>query len=135
MEDVKQGSAAIGLRSKTYVVLASVNKANSKLSFHQKIFKVDGHIGVAIVGLTVDGGVLSRYMLMECINHSYTYESPLPVGRLVVQLADKAQVLLMLFFFLFKTLFFLFKFPSIFLAFSGCVGKVDPNLFKRWMLM
>lgn len=93
MEAVKQGSAAIGLRSKTHVVLACVNKANSELSSHQKkIFKVDDHIGVAIAGLTADGRVLSRYMRSECINHSFTYESPLPVGRLVVQLADKAQV-------------------------------------------
>ncbi|XP_027094439.1 proteasome subunit alpha type-1-B-like [Coffea arabica] len=93
MEAVKQGSAAIGLRSKTHVVLASVNKANSELSSHQKkIFKVDDHIGVAIAGLTADGRVLSRYMRSECINYSYSYESKLPVGRLVVQLADKAQV-------------------------------------------
>ncbi|KAI8004256.1 Proteasome subunit alpha type-1-B [Camellia lanceoleosa] len=93
MEAVKQGSAAIGLRSKSHVVLASVNKAQSELSSHQKkIFKVDDHIGVAIAGLTADGRVLSRYMRSECINYTYTYDSPLPVGRLVVQLADKAQV-------------------------------------------
>ncbi|CAM8945676.1 unnamed protein product [Rhodiola kirilowii] len=93
MEAVKQGSAAIGLRSKTHVVLACVNKANNELSSHQKkIFKVDDHIGVAIAGLTADGRVLSRYMRSECINYKFTYESPLPVGRLVVQLADKAQV-------------------------------------------
>ncbi|XP_014510305.1 proteasome subunit alpha type-1-B-like isoform X2 [Vigna radiata var. radiata] len=81
MEAVKQGSAAIGLRSKTHVVLACVNKANSELSSHQKkIFKVDNHIGVAIAGLTADGRVLSRYMRSECINYNHTYESPLPVG-------------------------------------------------------
>ncbi|MBA0705897.1 hypothetical protein Golax_018048 [Gossypium laxum] len=95
MEAVKQGSAAIGLRSKTHVVLGCVNKANSELSSHQKkIFKVDDHIGVAIAGLTADGRVLSRYMRNECINYNFTYESPLPVGRLVVQLADKAQLYL-----------------------------------------
>lgn len=103
MEAVKQGSAAIGLRSKTHVVLATVNKANSELSSHQKkIFKIDDHIGVAIAGLTADGRVLSRYLRSECINYSFVYESPLPVGRLVVQLADKAQVwiLILLLFFL-----------------------------------
>ncbi|KAL2247275.1 UNVERIFIED_CONTAM: Proteasome subunit alpha type-1-A [Sesamum indicum] len=56
MEAVKQSSTAIGLRSKTHVVLASVDKASSDLSSHQKkIFKVDNHIGVAIAGLTADG--------------------------------------------------------------------------------
>ncbi|XP_078445705.1 proteasome subunit alpha type-1-like [Wolffia australiana] len=93
MEAVKQGSAAVGLRSKTHVVLATVNKAASDLSSHQrKIFKIDDHVGVAIAGLTADGRVLSRYLRNECINHSFVYESPLPVGRLVVRLADKAQV-------------------------------------------
>ncbi|KAL0904428.1 hypothetical protein M5K25_026535 [Dendrobium thyrsiflorum] len=92
MEAVKQGSAAIGLRSATHIVLATVNKATSELSSHQKkIFKVDDHIGVAIAGLTADGRVLSRYLRNECINHSFVYESPLPISRLVVQLADKAQ--------------------------------------------
>lgn len=93
MEAVKQGSAAIGLRSKTHVVLATVNKASSELSAHQKkLFKIDDHIGIAMAGLTADGRVLSRYMRSECINHNFVYESPLPVGRLVVQVADKAQV-------------------------------------------
>lgn len=93
MEAVKQGSAAIGLRSKSHVVLATVNKTSSELSSHQKkVFKIDDHIGVAIAGLTADGRVLSRYMRNECINHSFVYENPLPVGRLVVRLADKAQV-------------------------------------------
>ncbi|GMH07925.1 hypothetical protein Nepgr_009765 [Nepenthes gracilis] len=93
MEAVKQGSAAIGLRSKNHVVLGCVNKAQSDLSSHQrKIFKVDDHIGVAIAGPTADGRVLSRYMRSECSKFRFTYESPLYVGRLVVQLADKAQV-------------------------------------------
>jgi 20S proteasome subunit alpha 6 len=94
MEAVKQGSAAIGLRSSSHVVLASVNKSASELSSYQrKLFKVDDHIGIAMAGLTADGRVLSRYMRSECINHKFVYEDPLPVGRLVVQVADKAQVL------------------------------------------
>ncbi|CAL9092939.1 proteasome subunit alpha type-1-like [Musa acuminata AAA Group] len=93
MEAVKQGAAAVGLRSTSHVVLATVNKAASDLSSHQrKVFKIDDHIGVAIAGLTADGRVLSRYLRNECINHSFVYESPLPVSRLVVRLADKAQV-------------------------------------------
>lgn len=93
MEAVKQGSAAVGLRSKTHVVLVSVAKANSEFSSYQKkIFKVDDHIGVAIAGLTADGRVLSLHMRSECIHYKFLYDSPLPVGRLVVQLADKAQV-------------------------------------------
>jgi hypothetical protein len=31
-------------------------------------------------------------MRNECLNHRYVYESPMPLGRLVRQVADKAQV-------------------------------------------
>ncbi|KAK9723801.1 hypothetical protein RND81_05G026500 [Saponaria officinalis] len=93
MEAVKQGSAALGLRSKTHIVFASINKSQSQLTSHQrKIFKVNDHIGVVVAGLTSDGHVLSRYMRNECINYAFTFESPLPVTRLVLQLADNAQV-------------------------------------------
>jgi len=93
MEAVKQGSACVGLCSLTHVVLASVNKAASELSSHQrKVFRVADHAGVALAGLTADGRVLSRFLRNECINHSFAYEAPLPVSRLALRLADKAQV-------------------------------------------
>eukprot|EP00244_Chara_vulgaris_P003185 TRINITY_DN1571_c0_g1_i3.p1 TRINITY_DN1571_c0_g1~~TRINITY_DN1571_c0_g1_i3.p1 ORF type:complete len:307 (+),score=58.71 TRINITY_DN1571_c0_g1_i3:111-1031(+) len=93
MEAVKQGSASVGLRSDTHVVLATLKRAASELSSYQrKIFKIDDHLGIAISGLNADGRVLSRYMRSECINHSFVYESPMPVARLVCQVADKSQV-------------------------------------------
>ncbi|KAI8469700.1 MAG: nucleophile aminohydrolase [Monoraphidium minutum] len=93
MEAVKQGSAAVGLTSKTHAVLATLKRAQNELSSYQrKIFKIDDHMGIAISGLTADGRVLCRYMRNECLNHRYVYESPMPVGRLVRQVADKHQV-------------------------------------------
>lgn len=93
MEAVKQGSAAIGLRSSTHVVLGTLLRAASELSSYQrKVFKIDDHMGIAIAGLNADGRVLSRYMRNECINHKFVFESPMPVGRLVTQVADKSQV-------------------------------------------
>lgn len=93
MEAVKQGSAAVGLKSNTHVVLATLNRSQSELSsFQRKLFKIDDHIGIAISGLTADGRILCRYMRNECINHRFVYESPLPAGRLVRQIADKSQV-------------------------------------------
>lgn len=92
-EAVKQGSACVGLRSKTHAVLATLKRSSSELaSYQQKIFKIDNHIGIAIAGLTADGRVLSRYMRQECMNHSYVYDQPLPTGRLVTRLADKSQI-------------------------------------------
>ncbi|GFH17897.1 proteasome endopeptidase complex, partial [Haematococcus lacustris] len=80
-------------QSKTHVVLATLKRSESELSsFQRKVFKTDDHMGIAIAGLTADGRVLCKYMRNECLNHKYVYESPLPVGRLVRQVADKHQV-------------------------------------------
>lgn len=93
MEAVKQGSAAAGLMSDTHVVLATLKRSQSELSSYQrKVFKIDDHMGIAIAGLTADGRVLCKYMRNEAINHRFVYESSMPVGRLVRQIADKSQV-------------------------------------------
>jgi len=92
MEAVKQGTPVLGLRSDTHVVLASFKKAQSELAQHQqKIFKVDDHMAIGISGLTADARVLAEYMRDECLNHRYIYDSPMMVGRLVVQVADMSQ--------------------------------------------
>jgi len=83
----------VGLRSNTHAVLVTLKRAASELSSYQKkIFKVDDHMGVAIAGLTADGRILSRYMRNECINHRFVYDMPLPVSRMVREVADKSQV-------------------------------------------
>eukprot|EP00270_Netrium_digitus_P006543 TRINITY_DN19113_c0_g1_i1.p1 TRINITY_DN19113_c0_g1~~TRINITY_DN19113_c0_g1_i1.p1 ORF type:complete len:316 (-),score=95.09 TRINITY_DN19113_c0_g1_i1:124-1071(-) len=93
MEAVKQGAAAVGLRSDSHVVLAALKRSASELSsFQQKLFHIDHHIGIAIAGLNADGRVLSRFMRGETLNHRFVYESPMPVGRLVQRVADKSQV-------------------------------------------
>lgn len=94
LEAVKQGSAAIGLKSKTHVVLVSLKRApHTELSSYQrKLFKIDQHCGIAIAGLTADARVLTKYMRTECLNHKFLYDSPMPVTRLVTKVADKSQV-------------------------------------------
>ncbi len=93
MEAVKQGSAAVALKSKTHAVIATLKRATSELaSYQKKIFKIDEHLGIAIAGLTADARVLSKYMRSECLNHKYVYGSALQAGRLVQAVADKSQV-------------------------------------------
>jgi 20S proteasome subunit alpha 6 len=73
--------------------LATLKRASSELSSHQKkIFKIDDHMAIAIAGLTADARVLSRYMRQETLNHKYVFERPMPVSRLVCQVADKSQI-------------------------------------------
>ncbi len=101
------------------MVLATLKRAESELSaFQRKVFKVDDHMGIAIAGLMADGRGLVKYMRNECLNHRYAlgatscaeaslnqqhnyacfrslryvYESSMPTGRLVRQIADKSQV-------------------------------------------
>merc|ERR1719231_449108 len=93
LEAVKQGSAAIGLRSDKIALVATLKRASSELSSHQKkIFKVDDNVGIAIAGLVADARVLAKYMRTECINHRYTYDEPMQVNRLVLKVADKSQI-------------------------------------------
>ena len=101
MEAVKQGSATLGLRSSTHVVLAAIQRCNSKdtdtaagsslADPQKKIFNIDTHISISIAGLTSDARSIARYLRTECLNHKFVYGSSKPVSRLVSSLADKMQ--------------------------------------------
>mmetsp|Transcript_4485 Transcript_4485/g.13606 ORF Transcript_4485/g.13606 Transcript_4485/m.13606 type:complete len:266 (+) Transcript_4485:108-905(+) len=93
MEAVKQGSAVVGVKSATHVVLATLKRSTSELSATQKkLFTMDDHVGIAIAGLMADARVLGRHMRTECMNYKYIYDTPMPIGRLALNLADKCQV-------------------------------------------
>jgi 20S proteasome subunit alpha 6 len=93
MEAVKQGSATVGLKSKTHAVLVALKRASSELSAHQKkILPIDTHVGISIAGLTADARLLSKFMRTECYNSHYAYGEPLPVARLVALVGSKSQI-------------------------------------------
>jgi len=48
-------------------------------------------MGIAVSGLISDGRSLLRSMRAACLSHRFVYEAPLPPGRLVRTLADRAQ--------------------------------------------
>lgn len=74
------------------MLVALKRSPNELSSYQQKVFKIDEHVGISVSGLTADGRILSRFMRKECINHKFTYDSPMVVGRLVLDVADKSQV-------------------------------------------
>ena len=74
------------------MLVALKRSPNELSSYQQKVFKIDDHIGISVSGLTADGRILSRFMRRECINHKFTFDSPMIVGRLVLDVADKSQV-------------------------------------------
>lgn len=92
MESVKQGSACVGLRSNTHVVLGALKRSVSELSSHQKkLLEIDDHIAMGIAGLTADARSLAKYMRTECLNHKYVYGAPITPAVLMSDLADKHQ--------------------------------------------
>jgi 20S proteasome subunit alpha 6 len=87
-----QGSASLGVCSKTHVVLCALKRSPHELASHQKkLLKIDNHMGVAIAGLNADARSLAKYMRTECLNHRFVYGTPLQCGRLVKEVADKHQ--------------------------------------------
>ncbi|KAG7369068.1 proteasome alpha subunit [Nitzschia inconspicua] len=92
MESVKQGSACVGVRSNTHVVLGALKRSVSELSSHQKkLLEIDDHIGIGIAGLTADARSLAKYMRNECLNHKYVFGAPITPALLMGDLADKHQ--------------------------------------------
>jgi len=93
MEAVKQGSACVGLKSKTHAILVALKRAPSELSDHQKkILPIDEHLGVSIAGLTADARALCNFMRNECLNSRWGWNTPLPLARLVQSIGSKSQV-------------------------------------------
>uniref|UniRef100_H3BCB3 Proteasome subunit alpha type n=1 Tax=Latimeria chalumnae TaxID=7897 RepID=H3BCB3_LATCH len=93
MEAVKQGSATVGVKSKTHVVLVALKRAQSKLTAHQKkVLQVDDHIGISIAGLTADAQLLCHFMRQECLESKFVFSTPLPISRLVGMVGSKLQV-------------------------------------------
>ncbi|KAM0752501.1 N-terminal nucleophile aminohydrolase [Meredithblackwellia eburnea MCA 4105] len=93
LEAVKQGSASVGLRSKTHVVLLALKRSTGELaSYQKKLIRIDDHLGIAIAGLTSDARVLSNFMRTQAMSSRMLYNRPLPVSRIVNAIADKAQV-------------------------------------------
>ena len=67
-EAVKQGSAAVGLKSATHAVVVALKRQPSELaSYQKKIVRIDSHVGVAFSGLTSDARVL-RFVISSSIS-------------------------------------------------------------------
>jgi len=93
LEAVKQGSAVVGLKSKTHAVLLALKRSTGELaSYQQKMFRIDDHVGIGIAGLTSDARVLSNFMRQQAMSSRMVFNRPIPVNRLVSSIADKAQV-------------------------------------------
>ena len=93
MEAVKQGSATVGLKSKTHAILVAFKRRPNELASHQKkVLTIDDHVGVSFAGLTADAKSLGRWMRTECLNSRYFHNSPLSLNTVSADLGDKMQL-------------------------------------------
>ncbi|KAL7270164.1 Proteasome subunit alpha type-6 [Rhizina undulata] len=92
LEAIKQGSAAVGLVSKTHAVLVALKRNAEELgSYQKKIIGIDQHFGLALAGLAPDARVLSNFMRQQATSSRLLYNRPIPLARVVNAIADKAQ--------------------------------------------
>ncbi|GIQ80164.1 proteasome A-type subunit [Kipferlia bialata] len=93
MESLKLGSLTVGIRGNGMVILGAIKRSAGPLSKHQqKIFPVAKHCAASVSGLFADGRAVIKFLRGECIEHEYVYGTPHPAERLVVKVADKAQI-------------------------------------------
>lgn len=92
LEAIKQGSAAVGVTSKTHVVLVALKRNAEELgSYQKKLIKIDEHMGVALAGLAPDARVLSNFLRKQAMNSKMVFNRPLLTSKAVLSIADKAQ--------------------------------------------
>lgn len=95
VEAVKRGAMVLGIVSKEGVVLAAEERAPSKLQepgFSWKIFQIDDHIGVAIVGLGADARVLIDQARVYSQSNRLIYDEPIDAEALAKRIADLKQI-------------------------------------------
>lgn len=99
IEAIKLGSTAIGICTKDKgAVIACEKRITSSLmvpSSIEKIVEVDKHIGCVTSGLMADARTLLERARVECQNHWFVYNEPMPVescvqavGKLAIQFGD-----------------------------------------------
>ncbi|KAI5970237.1 PRE5 [Candida margitis] len=92
LEAIKQGSAAVGLTSKDYVVLVALKRNAEELgSYQKKIIKIDDHMGVALAGLAPDARVLSNFLRKQAMQSKMIFNRPIQTHKAALTIADKAQ--------------------------------------------
>lgn len=94
IEAVRRGTTAIVLRNKDSVVFA-VEKRTMDLQEElgsEKIFKIDGHIGAAIAGLTADARVLIDKARVQAQINILSYDEKISIRDVTREICDIAQV-------------------------------------------
>jgi len=92
LEAIKQGSATVGIASKTHVVLVALKRNAEELgSYQRKLTRIDDNMGLALAGLAPDARLLSNRLRSLSMRERLLFDRPLAVNAAVASIADKAQ--------------------------------------------
>jgi proteasome alpha subunit len=94
MELVNRGATILALRSSEGVVMGSEENVEplEEAEFSWKIFKVDEHIGVGIVGLSSDARILIDQARVYAQSNKLTYDEPIDVETVTKRISDIKQM-------------------------------------------
>jgi len=93
-ESVKRGTTTAGLKFKNGVVLVCDKRIASRLIIPEsieKMFKIDGHVGIATSGLVADARQLVARARVEAQVNRITYAAEVPVEILTKRICDFKQ--------------------------------------------
>lgn len=94
MELVNRGATIIGIQSANGVVLGSEENIEplEEAESSWKIFKVDEHVGAAIVGLSSDARVLIDQARVNAQSNKLTYDEPIDIEVVTKKICDIMQM-------------------------------------------
>ncbi|MCW4046022.1 MAG: archaeal proteasome endopeptidase complex subunit alpha [Candidatus Bathyarchaeota archaeon] len=94
MELVNRGATILGIQCAEGVVLASEEnvEALEEAGYSWKIFRVDEHVGAAIVGLSSDARILIDQARIYAQSNKLTYDEPIDVEVVTKRICDIQQM-------------------------------------------
>jgi proteasome alpha subunit len=94
MELVNRGATIMGIQCQEGVVLGSEENIEplEEAEYSWKIFKVDEHVGAAIVGLSSDARILIDQARLYAQSNKLTYDEPIDVEVVTKRICDIQQM-------------------------------------------
>jgi proteasome alpha subunit len=94
MELVNRGATILGIQCAEGAVLASEEniEALEEVGYSWKIFRVDEHVGAAIVGLSSDARILIDQARIYAQSNKLTYDEPIDVEVVTKRICDIQQM-------------------------------------------
>ena len=94
MEALSHAGICVGILATDGIVLAVEKKITSKLlenTNSEKMYKVDDHLACSVAGITADANILINYARLCAQRYTLTYQEPMPIEQLIVNICDKKQ--------------------------------------------